>query len=187
MTSIYWREEAACAETDPHLWTDPEGREYPKDRRARIRAAKTICSGCPVIQECLAWALDTDDRESILGGTTASERAGIRRTTQTARAAAAEQTHATVVDLVRQGVSAEAIATRLGCTSETVWRHMRAARESGELEPDLTTRKPPSSDARCGRTAGAAAHKYRGEALCAACRQAMATYRADRRALTGAR
>lgn len=41
--------------------------------------AKAICERCPVQRECLRFALDTDQPFGIWGGTTARERARIRR------------------------------------------------------------------------------------------------------------
>jgi WhiB family transcriptional regulator, redox-sensing transcriptional regulator len=181
MSDPYWRESAACAETDPHLWTDPEGREYPKDRRARIRAAKAICSTCPVIQECLAWALDTDDRESILGGTTASERMTMRNGPSVAERQRM-QARARIVALSRLGRNSEQISADIGLSSRAVLRHLQAAREDGQLTGPV--RKAPTADERCGTNAGRVAHNRRDEVPCAACRQGMADYRAERRAVT---
>ncbi|MEU8362352.1 WhiB family transcriptional regulator [Nonomuraea sp. NPDC048882] len=52
---------------------------------ANVRAAKTICQGCPVVADCLAWALANPQLASdgIWGGTTPIERAAIRRTADT--------------------------------------------------------------------------------------------------------
>ena len=46
-----------------------------------LRAARAICAGCPVKQDCLDAALDTQESADFgtWGGTTASERRKIRR------------------------------------------------------------------------------------------------------------
>lgn len=64
-----WQERAACAGEDPELW-------HPNDSRQAAQA-KRICKQCPVILECLNWALNTElpsTREGIYGGTTPNER-----------------------------------------------------------------------------------------------------------------
>jgi WhiB family redox-sensing transcriptional regulator len=60
---------AACRGRDPELFY-PTG---PKDE-FRIAEAKGICSTCPIMWDCLGWALDVGDDWAILGGLTAEER-----------------------------------------------------------------------------------------------------------------
>jgi WhiB family transcriptional regulator, redox-sensing transcriptional regulator len=174
--NLYWREEAACAETDPALFFTPPADEHEKakEKVARIRAAKAICAGCPVIRDCLAWAIETDDREAILGGTTPAERKSMRRPEN--RFTRAEQTRANIISLARQGVAAEDIAIRLGFSTGGIQRHIRSARESGELGPGTSSRKPPTADKRCGSNAGRVAHERRNEDSCADCKRAVAEY-----------
>ena len=40
----------------------------------RIHLAKMICSGCPVRNDCLDWAIRTDDKWGLYGGLTPQER-----------------------------------------------------------------------------------------------------------------
>lgn len=56
---------------------------YP-DSGARDAAneAKAVCRGCPVRDECLAWALDTGECCGIWGGKTPVERKHILRDRQ---------------------------------------------------------------------------------------------------------
>lgn len=62
-----WRQQAACAETDPELWF-PDGWHESPD-------AIAICNTCPVRQECLDDALRMDDNAfGIRGGLYPSER-----------------------------------------------------------------------------------------------------------------
>ena len=66
--------EALCAQTDPEAffpgpdsyWTTP-------------RYAKEICGRCPVKLDCLAWALENNEREGVWGGTTPKERQRLRK------------------------------------------------------------------------------------------------------------
>ncbi len=68
-----WRDSAACRD-------DTEGLFFPDDSDlGSINAAKAICAGCPVADECLAYAIDTNQSEGIWAGTTAKERRRIRR------------------------------------------------------------------------------------------------------------
>ncbi|WP_063735590.1 WhiB family transcriptional regulator [Streptomyces sp. RTd22] len=62
---------AACAQpgTDPDLW-------HSKDREDR-RTAKTICTGCPLLDACRTWALDVRQSEGVWGGLDAAERAAL--------------------------------------------------------------------------------------------------------------
>ncbi|MGW2837348.1 WhiB family transcriptional regulator [Streptomyces sp. NPDC001493] len=69
--------QAICAQTDPEIFF-PERGESP-------RAAKEICSGCPVRRACLAEALAVEgdvastSRHGVLGGHTPRERARIAK------------------------------------------------------------------------------------------------------------
>ena len=79
-----WFEAAACREADLRLFFDPEG-EGAKPRAERERAAKAVCSWCPVRRECLIFALATPERYGIWGGLTARERSSLRRRRHVAR------------------------------------------------------------------------------------------------------
>jgi WhiB family redox-sensing transcriptional regulator len=61
-----WRERALCAQTDPEAFFPEKG--------GSTRAAKAICRGCDVAQQCLAYALDNDERYGIWGGLSERER-----------------------------------------------------------------------------------------------------------------
>ena len=66
-----WTEGAVCAQTDANLF-------FP-ERGESSREAKRVCAVCPVISECLAWALDTHENTGVWGGTTPRERRAVRR------------------------------------------------------------------------------------------------------------
>jgi WhiB family redox-sensing transcriptional regulator len=55
-----------CAQIDPDLWFPEKG--------GSTREAKKTCVGCPVRTECLAFALDNDERFGIWGGMSERER-----------------------------------------------------------------------------------------------------------------
>ena len=75
LVEVYeWQFEGACREADPELFFSPESERGPR-RRARERAAKTFCSRCPVVQQCLQHALKVKEPYGVWGGLTAGERA----------------------------------------------------------------------------------------------------------------
>ena len=69
------------AVADPRLFFHTEG-ERGAARRGRDDAARAICSGCPVIEHCLAYALDNPELEGVWGGMTTRERDHYRRRNQ---------------------------------------------------------------------------------------------------------
>ena len=60
-----WMDEAVCATADPEEWFPVKG--------ASAHRAKRICLTCPVINECLQYAL-ANKLTGIWGGTSHSER-----------------------------------------------------------------------------------------------------------------
>lgn len=61
---------------------------YDEDKEG-IKAAKDVCADCPVLAECLAYAMDRFEKNGVWGGLTAEERHALRRTqNRTARLAA---------------------------------------------------------------------------------------------------
>ena len=80
-----WRNAAACLEVDPDLF-HPVGTTGPA--LLQIVQAKAVCAGCPVLDECRRWALDSREPHGIFGGLTADERDALRRREARARRAA---------------------------------------------------------------------------------------------------
>jgi WhiB family redox-sensing transcriptional regulator len=69
-----WRDRAACRSADPELFF-PVGDDGPA--LAQITEAKAICARCPVVTECLSFALVAVP-EGVAGGLTVEERRGLR-------------------------------------------------------------------------------------------------------------
>lgn len=69
-----WRDEAACSQYPNELFF-PLG---DVDQR-RVERAKAICSICTVSDDCITYALETNQRSGIWGGTTEEERRSLRR------------------------------------------------------------------------------------------------------------
>lgn len=65
-----WRELALCLGHDPDLW-------FPQESDGGANAIR-ICSACPVRLDCLAWAIEHNERTGIWGGISARKRQRIR-------------------------------------------------------------------------------------------------------------
>lgn len=63
-----WRKMAACRGMDPELW-------FPLGDGAQARA---VCAGCPVADQCLAWAVAIGADDGIFGGLDADDRRALR-------------------------------------------------------------------------------------------------------------
>lgn len=57
----------------PELWF-PEDIANPEKRSASTKAAKAICRECELMTECRTYALESNQRFGIWGGTLPSER-----------------------------------------------------------------------------------------------------------------
>ncbi|MFD6185662.1 WhiB family transcriptional regulator [Streptomyces goshikiensis] len=72
-----WRHHAACRETDPELFF-PIGNTGPA--LLQIEEAKAVCRRrCPVMEQCLQWALDTNQTDGVWGGLSEGERRAMTR------------------------------------------------------------------------------------------------------------
>lgn len=71
-----WREKAACLDEDPELFfpAGTTGRAL-----AQVEEAKAICSQCPVMDECLEWALEANEQHGVWGGRSEEERKKMKR------------------------------------------------------------------------------------------------------------
>ena len=77
-----WREHAECLGSDPDMFF-PVGSTGAV--LAEIAAAKAVCRSCPVVEECLAYALETNQEAGVWGGTSEEERRRLRRAWLAAR------------------------------------------------------------------------------------------------------
>jgi WhiB family redox-sensing transcriptional regulator len=74
-----WEALGKCVGLDPRIF-------FPSNSNGEVNAAKRICKGqdgepvCPVIDECLVYAMDHDERFGIWGGTSERERRRLRKT-----------------------------------------------------------------------------------------------------------
>jgi WhiB family redox-sensing transcriptional regulator len=68
-----WMRSGVCREVDPELWFPTQG----SDGTARL--AKQICHTCPVVAECLDYAMRRGERDGIWGATSERDRRKLRR------------------------------------------------------------------------------------------------------------
>lgn len=71
-----WRSNAACHDVEPELFfpIGTTGGAF-----EQIEAAKRVCRGCDAQQECLEFALATNQESGVWGGTTEDERRKLRK------------------------------------------------------------------------------------------------------------
>lgn len=71
-----WFERAGCQGTD--------GEAFFPERGGSTREAKRVCDRCEVKYECLAYALDRDERFGVWGGLSERERRRLKRRAEAA-------------------------------------------------------------------------------------------------------
>lgn len=77
-----WRSQSSCSDQDPELFF-PIGTTGPAVEQAD--AAKRICAGCNVREECLEFAIASNQDAGIWGGLTEDERRTLKRARQRRR------------------------------------------------------------------------------------------------------
>ena len=71
-----WRDRAVCRNEEPELFF-PIGNTGPA--LLQIEEAKAVCRRCPVMEECLQWALEMGEDAGVWGGLSEDERRRLRR------------------------------------------------------------------------------------------------------------
>lgn len=79
---LSWRNRSACLDEDPELFF-PVGSTGPA--LEQTERAKAVCAACPVVAECLEWALDSNQDAGVWGGLSEDERRTLRRQRQRRR------------------------------------------------------------------------------------------------------
>jgi WhiB family redox-sensing transcriptional regulator len=70
---VEWMLNAECRQADPEIFYG-QYKERPPDRNRRLASARRVCGLCAVADECLAYAVATDQEDGIWGGMTRRER-----------------------------------------------------------------------------------------------------------------
>ncbi|MFH5211734.1 WhiB family transcriptional regulator [Antrihabitans spumae] len=69
--AVDWRRSALCAQTDPEIFFPEKG--------GTCDAAKRVCLGCSVRDECLDYALSAGEDFGVWGGLSARQLKALRR------------------------------------------------------------------------------------------------------------
>lgn len=95
-----WRAEAACASSDPELFF-PVGKARPGNTvYDQVERAKEVCRRCKVAQQCLQYALETNQEFGIWGGLTEDERRSLKRRAARDRRARQELAHTATSEMM---------------------------------------------------------------------------------------
>ena len=76
LTVTDWRELSACRDSDPEIFF-PIGTTGPAIQQ--ISKAKAICAQCSVKEECLQYALESNQESGVWGGYAEDERRRLRK------------------------------------------------------------------------------------------------------------
>ena len=76
LTLTEWRELSACRDSDPNLFF-PTGSTGPAVDQ--IEVATAICDQCSVQEECLQYALETNQEAGVWGGYAEDDRRRLRK------------------------------------------------------------------------------------------------------------
>jgi WhiB family redox-sensing transcriptional regulator len=131
-----WRARAACTGHDPELWftvaleTGAVGGTHPD-----VTPAVDVCRTCPVVAECLQWAVRHGIRYGIWGGQTPVERAGAVAAAPIVRLPASSRVGVARSRAWTAEEQAQAIAY-----DAAGWPHERIARALGRSRPAVATR-----------------------------------------------
>ncbi|MFD3457890.1 WhiB family transcriptional regulator [Streptomyces sp. NPDC058691] len=73
-----WQRHALCRGMDSSLFFSPPG-ERGRDRQAREKEARAVCSHCPVIEACAWTAMSGPEQYGVWGGMSEADRNRLRR------------------------------------------------------------------------------------------------------------
>ena len=77
--ALDWQVGAACRGMSVDVFYNGDN-ERGARKRQRDATAKAICANCPVISECLNWAMSVGEPNGVWGGLTTDERSELSRT-----------------------------------------------------------------------------------------------------------
>ncbi|WP_371790391.1 WhiB family transcriptional regulator [Streptomyces sp. NBC_01471] len=157
-----WQEQAVCQSTEYNP-VDPDIFFPEPDEIAKITAAMSLCSQCPVRRTCLDAALEGGDTDGIRGGMTQEEREPLHAKlasrldySRVNATIAGRDVHLTQAErravihaAFRQGLSEQRLAWLLTVSEEHAqkrYREIRLAIRNRDLKP---TAPPPKTDGEC--------------------------------------
>lgn len=73
-----WKDSANCKDADSEIFFLPYGSRA-QDKKEREAKALAYCVDCTVVEQCLKFALDTEEYYGVWGGTTPEQRIAIIR------------------------------------------------------------------------------------------------------------
>lgn len=79
-----WQYKGACNGEDPELFYLPYNARG-EEKLQQIKDAKAVCARCPVIEQCLNFAIETEEPFGIWGGMSEDERNTLIRRKRRAR------------------------------------------------------------------------------------------------------
>ena len=79
-----WVHRAVCRDEPEKDLFFPVGNSGPA--LLQIAEAKTVCRRCPVVSDCLAWALESGQDAGVWGGMSEDERRALKRRNARTRA-----------------------------------------------------------------------------------------------------
>jgi WhiB family redox-sensing transcriptional regulator len=124
MTGADWRDQGLCAQVDPELWFPEKGGDIGAN-------AKRVCAACPVVAECLEYAVTTFQRYGVWGGKSDAQLVRIRVQRGIANPAASNRVPVDeVYRLSDLGWQAKTIAVEVGAHVDTVRRVLKQRREA---------------------------------------------------------
>lgn len=119
-----WQDGSVCQKMDPDVFFGA-GDKMTVTEEAN---AKRICAGCPVADQCLNFALDTNQSWGVWGAKTEQERRRLRRGRRRAVTLASRR-EADARRLAHMGADTDQIAAQLGVSI----RHARRLAHAGAM------------------------------------------------------
>lgn len=137
----------ACSGMDPGFFVGFDGSgETRIERESREDRAKLMCRNCPLIAECLDWALSNDEK-GVWGGTNVEDRRVIKRRrargshpgtdplTKKQRERVEREEEAWRLYVIGSNTVPE-IADRLGVATDTAYTYIRRQKKVRDAETD---------------------------------------------------
>lgn len=102
-----WQTDAGCLDHDPELF-------FAKEDTDGAAEALAICKACPVVDDCLEFALDTRQDYGVWGGMTENNRMALRRRRQRTARTLSERTLNEIRYLLSTGTDVQTVADEYG-------------------------------------------------------------------------